>query len=159
YKSDTIPTSILTKFKLDCDMGKFVPFNLGVWTFYAMMQNFFGPYEFKKMDRITRGALEQTWMAGDTFASLSSESEVAAFAWATGSISYNPRGTTIIADSRAEALIWGYMPHSCFAHQFGLPDVPETWFPTRDYGEEILWLTQGAASAAVSVAVQQPRPL
>ncbi len=159
YKSDTIPTNIITNFKLDCDMGNFVPFNLNVKEFRYLMQNFFGPYEMKKMDRITLGLDLQSWMAADSFASISTEqpSDYAS-AWLTGSITYKVRGS-VTDDSRAEVLIWGYMPHSTFAHQFGLPDVPETWFPTRDYGEEILWLTQGAASAVVSVAVQQPRPL
>lgn len=159
YKSDTIPTNIVTNFKLDCDMGKFVPFNLNVKEFRYLMQNFFGPYELKKMDHVSQNSYHQTWMAGDTFASMAHESVGQyANAWATGSIMYQ-QTESVTADMRAEVLIWGYMPHSCFAHQFGLPEVPETWFPTRDYGEEILWLTQGAASATVSVAVQQPRPL
>lgn len=159
YKSDTIPLSIVTNFKLDCDMGKFVPFNLNVKEFRYLMQNFFGPYTMKKMDRVSQNSYDQTWMAGDTFAAISTDSGAnSPYAWATGSIMYQ-QVAAIAADIRAEALIWGYMPHCCFAHQFGVPEEPETWFPTRDYGEEILWLTQGAASAVVSVAVQQPRPL
>jgi hypothetical protein len=97
--------------------------------------------------------------AGDTFAMLQCES-VGQYgqAWATGSIMYQ-QVMAVTADMRAEALIWGYLPHSAFCWQFGIPEEPETWFPTKDYGEEILWLSQGAASAAISVAVQQPRPL
>lgn len=159
YKSDTIPTSIVTNFKLDCDMGKFVPINLSSGELEEMLRNYFGPYTLKKMDRVSQNSYDQTWMASHTFAMLQCESVGQyAQAWATGSIMYQ-QVMAITANTRAEALIWGYMPHSCFAHQFGVPEQPETWFPTRDYGEEILWLTQGAASAAVSVAVQQPRPL
>jgi hypothetical protein len=159
YKSDTIPTNILTNFRLDCDAGRFTPFDLNVKEFRYIMQNFFGPYMLKKMDRVSQNSYHQTWMAGDTFASLATET-VGNYpqAWATGSIMYQ-QVEAVTADIRAEALIWGYMPHSCFAWQFGDPDTPETWFPTKDYAEEILWLTQGAASATVSVAVQQPRPL
>jgi len=159
YKSDTIPTGIITNFKLDCDMGGFVPFNLNVKEFRYLMQNFFGPYELKKMDHVSQNSYHQTWMAGDTFAAIAWETVGnPCSAWATGSIMYQVVGA-VVADMRAEALIWGYMPHSTFAHQFGLPEDPASWFPTLDFGEEILWLTQGAASAAVSVAVQQPRPL
>jgi len=159
YKSDTIPTNILTNFKLVCDTDKFKPFDLNVKEFRYLMQNFFGPYELKKMDRVSQNSYDQTWMAGDTFASFSAEGGGSGgLAWATGSIMYQ-QTALIGADIRAEVLIWGYMPHSCFCHQFGLPDDPASWFPTKDFGEEILWLTQGAASATVGVAVSQPRPL
>ncbi len=159
YKSDTIPESILTKFKLVCDMDVFKPFDLNTKEFYSMMQNFFGHYTFKKMDRVSQNSYDQTWMGGDTFAMLAIETVGnPASAWATGSILYQ-QVMAIAADLRAETLIWGGLPHSTFAHQFGDPDDPESWFPTKKFGEEILWLTQGAASATVSVAVQQPRPL
>jgi hypothetical protein len=159
YKSDTIPTNILTNFKLVCDMDVFKPFDLNVKEFRYLMQNFFGPYMLKKMDRVSQNSYDQTWMAGDTFAAFAAEGGGSGgLAWATGSIMYQ-QTAAIGADIRAEVLIWGYMPHCCFAHQFGDPDDPESWFPTKKFGEEILWLTQGAESATVSVAVQQPRPL
>jgi hypothetical protein len=159
YKSDTIPTSIITQYKLDCDMGKFVPLNMSSGELEDLMKSFFGPYTFKKMDRVSQNSYDQTWMAGHTFAMLQCEAVGQyAQAWATGSIAYQ-QVMAIAANTRAEALIWGYQPHCCMPYQFGIPEEPETWFPTRDFGEEILWLTQGADSATVSVAVQQPRPL
>jgi hypothetical protein len=159
YKSDTVPTNIVTHVKLDCDMGKFVPINLDIKEFRYIVQNCFGPYELKKMDRVSQNSYDQTWMAGDTFASIAMEAVGnPASAWATGSIMYQ-QVMAIAADLRCETLIWGYLPHSAFCWEFGIPEEPETWFPTRDYGEEILWLSQGAASAAISVAVQQPRPI
>lgn len=159
YKSDTIPTNIITHIKMDCDMGKFVPINLDIKEFRYLVQNRFGPFTMKKMDHVSQNSYHQTWMAGDTFAMLQCEA-VGQYgqAWATGSIMYQ-QVMAVTANMRAEALIWGYLPHSAFCWPFGIDEEPETWFPTRDYGEEILWLTQGAASAAISVAVQQPRPI
>jgi hypothetical protein len=159
YKSDTVPTSILTNFKLSCDVDKFVPFNLNVKEFRYLMQNRFGPYSLKKMDRVSQNSYDQTWMAGDTFASIAMETVGnPASAWATGSIMYQ-QTMAIAADLRSEVLITGYMPHSCFCHQFGDPDTPSDWFNPLTFGQEVLYLTQGAASAAVSVAMQQLRPL
>lgn len=159
YKDDTIPESILTHFKLNCDMGKFVPFDLDTKEFSYMGRNFFGPFSHKKMDQCTNGDYHQSWMGGDGFAAGSTEDIGGAFsAWLTGSVSYKSRGT-FDASSRCEVLITGYMPHECFFYQFGRPQDMDSWFDPLAFGEEVLWLTQGAASAAVSVAVAQVVPL
>lgn len=159
YEADTIPTNIITHLKLTCDVGKFVPFDLPVKDFRYLMQNKFGPFMIKKMDQCTQGDYHQSWMAADGFAAGSTEDINGVFSpWLTGSVNYKTRGPGL-SSARCEALIWGYMPHSCFCWQFGDEDTPNDWFNPLQWGGEVLILTQGAVNCVVSVAMQQLVPL
>lgn len=164
WEDDNVPSGIISNLKLDCDVGKFIPFDLASHEFRDIIKQMFGPYFHRQFIHGTSGTTRQAWM-GETLSVMGSSADSAYFVmawtafWSYFSASvYNYDGVSGDAIA-AQLLVSGLFPHSCYLYPFGRPADPETWFPASRYGEIALKLTEGSTGSTVSVAVQQPRRL
>lgn len=159
-----VPAYILTHFKLDCDGGKFIPFDLGSWAFLEEGEKQYGYGMVRRRLIVNTGINHDTQWGNCLSAMLAAgvQGDIV-----TGNTSGN-RACLCYAITHAggaatavstEAQFWGTQPEGTYGYQFGLPDDPATWFNAGAYRRLNLELTQGIASAVCSILVQQDRPL
>jgi len=164
WKVDTLPTTIWSNFKLDCDVGKFIPFDLASHEFRDILKMYDGPFHNRQFVYGYQATMRQAWM-GETLlgtgSAMSAQYYMTAWTafwpWIDVNIVHNdgtPAGTT-----PGELMVTGLFPHTCYKYNFGLEQVPGTWFDPTIYKDVRLQLTEGASDAACAVAVQQPRSL
>jgi len=164
YIADNYPYNVLSRYKLDCDIGKFIGFDLSQWKFGEVCQQRFGPYTYHKTDCFDNAGAAQAWMGSDVIVTPNTATaERIAYAATAGSHVYTQRAynSTWAAqtDLAVDCLIWGFLPQCTFCYPFGLQDNPDKWFDPREFKRIDLKLTQAVADASVIVAVQQPRTL
>jgi hypothetical protein len=164
YLQDNVPASILTHFKLDCDGGKFIAFDMGSWAMCEEAERAFGYFHVRQFVKASNGDTKDCWLGNALYAALSAgdpgyiSNAIAsgnpfAYIW-----SYSHAGAAASA-ILFEMGAFGCLPHSVFAYPFGLPDDPSTWLNAGAYRSVKLLLTQGTASCPVSILVQQDRPI
>jgi len=160
YLTDQSPWQILTRFKLDCDAGKFIPLDLTTTRLINVMRTLFGFTSHKSTIRRADNAAVQPWLGSDTQAQVTPEAiDAVARIWlAGGSVgvlrAINTAGG-YLGVGTYEVLFSGTLPHSSFCYQFGDFDIAESWFPSAAYKGAKLKLTQGAANAAVAIILQE----
>lgn len=160
FLDGTIPSSIWTNFKLDCDLGKYIPFDLASHEFRDVIKQTDGPFHLRKFVYGDTGNYKYA-MLGETFSVFGSPNTVGmVFSWSSWASQFTfsvcDHAGTAIDNATGQMLISGLFPHRCYLYRFGRKDIPETWFNAPEYGEIKLKLTEGTSSAAGSVAVQQP---
>lgn len=156
---------VWTRFKLDFDVGKFIAFDLEDHELGDILRQEFGPYvvsEFLDVDYGTRKEAfvgEAIYVAGTDVAGYDILHLYSAGAW-NNFYAYvrNHDGTELTA-RQLQVLVTGFYPHSCLLWPFGRWMDPETWMNPKEFGQIDLKLTEGVASAAGSVAIQQVRPI
>ena len=164
YDVANVPSNIFDAFKMDCDVGKFIVFDLNDDEFRDIIKQQYGPYSNRNFVQGEFATWRQSWL-GETFqvAVNAEATDCVAQAWSAGWGYYsfatrNFDGTGDPARS-AQAMPVGYFPHNCYLYPFGRPDSPDTWFPAAEYGEIKLKIDESYAGATGKVAVQQPRTL
>lgn len=164
YEAGTIPTSVITNFKLDCDVGKLIPFDLASHEFRDVIKQYDGPFQYRNFCRGSHATLREAWL-GETFgvqATPESNGYMAftytAF-WSFYYMNVMLHDGTDSPTVAAQVVPNGLFPHSCYKYPFGVENDPATWFNARGFGDIDLKLTEGSINAAVAVAVQQPRSL
>ncbi|MBU2685572.1 MAG: hypothetical protein KKF27_20215, partial [Gammaproteobacteria bacterium] len=167
YATGGIWNTIWTHFKLDCDMGKFIAFDLDQHEFRDLMMQQFGPYLVRYFMVATNNEQKEAWL-GEVFDCQGSHQTTPPDITSLYSSGW-PVFFTYIADhaggAATDALVQasasGYYPHTNLLWPFGRWQDPETWFSPRTlgYGSVDLKITEATASAAAQVAVQQVRPL
>lgn len=161
YYVSEVMSGILTHFKMDCDAGKLIPFDLDESEFSDILEDMFGPFTLRKKDMFDHAGRAQAWMGGKTVVSAqtnAAESFVQAYCsgWSYyDQIALKWDGTNR-NDAATDVLVHGYFPHCTRCYQFGDSDDPTTWFNAPGFGDIDLKLTQGVASAECTVALQQP---
>lgn len=164
YVAGTLPSSVITNFKLDCDVGKLIPFDLASHEFRDVIKMYDGPFSFRNFCRGAHTTFREAWMGETLDVSGSPESNgyllftYTAF-WSFYYMNVMKHDGTDSPTVAAQVVVNGLFPHSCYKYEFGRKNEPETWFNARGYGDIDLKLTEGSADAAVAVAVQQPRSL
>lgn len=151
----------VSNFKLDCDVGKFIAFDMNYSEFYDVVKGMFGPHTFRKSDRFDNNGNSATWFGVGSMAQGTPALGGTILSCFTTGGNYiiqkcEDDSGSGLSDKHVELLMRGYFPHSSIAYQFGLKDDPDTWFNAREYGEVALKLTQGSAGAEATVAIQQP---
>lgn len=164
FKAGAIPSSTFTNFKLDCDVGKLIPFDLASHEFRDILKQYFGPYMHRQFIYGTATTKREAWFAEV----LASPLTVDAAGYIGNAInmfySYSVvdiihhSGTTSTSNT-VQMLVTGLFPHSCYIYPFGLQNDPATWFKSAAYGDIDLKITEAVADGEGSVAVQQPRSL
>lgn len=155
------PGGIWTHYKLDCDLGKYIPFDLDQQEMMEICKMTDGPFYNRQTAEVISGQWLESWL-GECLNVTSGQiaSGISADAVTFGGPRVQFCGQLVGGGS---AGTWGamyspsgYFPHSSVLYRFGRRDVPATWFPAREYGEIALKLTEYASGAVVSTAVQQP---
>ena len=162
YSTGEVPASIITNFKLDCDQGKLVVFNISGWGLCEEVEKTFGYAHVRRTLVLDNDDYTETWI-GNCFAGSGAckDGGYLVNLWCSG----NPKAWSHVvshagtggSDVEVEALFYGALPENIFAYQFGRPDDPATWFPAPSFRNVKLILKQGIASADVSILVQQVR--
>ena len=160
----TIMLSAITNFELDCDYGKFKPFDLEAYDFARLMEQLWPEVRFQKHDIADDASWRQLWMGGLPNMQLCTPSR-AYIVSATQSETHMYNARCVLYDGSAGSAIGfdvdviGHAPENTFAYPFGKRDEPDTWFPARDYKKLRLLLTQGYAGNVVSTSLETPRSL
>lgn len=152
------------KFKMDCDIGKVIPFDLAYEEFTDIVKQHYGPFILRKFDNVSYNEWRQAWMGetlnlnGNDMAGTDFVNLVSAY-WSF--YNFKSISDTGVAGELVDVqvLVSGHFPHNCLLYPFGRQNDPATWFPAQQYGEVALKISETYASGAASVAVQQPRTL
>lgn len=157
--------SIHTHFKLDCDLGKFIPFDLDTDEYQDITLGVMGPFHVPMFGVCSANEIVETWLGTTKQVpgiATSHDRDFSGYtggfwSWFIANVKDNAG-----ADANDADIMWtgiGYYPENCVLYPFGRLDSPETWFNAREYGEIALKITEGVSSAAGSVCVQQVRPI
>ena len=162
FESGVAYDASLTRFKLNCDGGKFIPFDVAHARLADLMCQTFPPVHREGYEYADNAETFQTWMAlnvGQLVVSHAADIIV-------GCTSFWPSQFTLRQYTGASAAsnnqpmhwsVWGWAPHNTLFVPFGRPDVIEDWFNAPGFGKVKLYITQGNADAEVNVCVQQLR--
>jgi len=165
YKATTYGGNILTQFKLDCDVGKLIPFDISDEDFTALCEEAFPMFHVNQFVRADQGTFREGRLGYLVSASMTARDD-------DSIVSCNPTapqyyrtycrmsGTGATKDDvYCVVNLFGTLPEYAWCYQFGRPNEPETWFRSGQFKGIKLILTQGSVSAAASILLQQPRSL
>lgn len=157
WMGTNIPT-----YKLNCDRGKFVPFDSDLEYLLSRMAEVYNPISKSLYEVADNGSVVQTWMAKNL-----SQTVHAYHAGLIAGLSsvYNSQAVVrlidpadgIQTDKPIFCLFRGWAPHNTLFIPFGRLDVMAEWFNAPQYGSVDLYLTQEDDGAEVNVCVQQLR--
>ena len=153
----------ITRLKLNCDAGKFIPFEKYTKDIYKAEEQDLGPGELhyqifrKHGETVTHDLNHDPEVALTT----SVAGHIAGNAWSWSSRLYllltDSAAAAITAEELIHMIVKGSCLHSTIHLPFGLRGLPETYFDPKVFGDIDLVLTQGAASAVAGV-LEQLRP-
>jgi hypothetical protein len=153
----------ISRLKLNCDAGKFIPLDKKVADLSKFEQEDFGAAELHYRIFGIDGTMvlhalnfNPRVMVAPVFAGRIGGVE---YSW-SGRFKLHltdHAGTAIAGDEIVHVIILGNCPHATIAVPFGKRENPETYFDPKIYGDIDLVLTQAAASA-VAVILEQLRP-
>ena len=153
----------ISKLKIDCDTGKFIPLEKYVKDLYKTEEQDLGPaelryYLFRKDSETVYHILNHDPIVSvmgrdgnDVINVNTCWSGAFMLRFYTGNT-----GAAVVAEELLLFIVKGSCPHSTINVPFGLRMQPETYFNPKDYEDISLVLTQAAASA-VSVVLEQLR--
>ena len=153
----------ISKLKINCDVGKFIPIDKYVKDIYKAEEQDRGPAELHYQLFRKSGETVSHDLNHDPHVSLSTTQPGHIAGTVIGWSSrfqlylYTDAGAAVAAEELIYAHIIGSCPHSTIHVPFGMRDKPETYFDPTLFGDIDLVLTQAAASA-VSVILEQLRP-
>jgi len=160
YQVGHDPYHNISKAKLNCDAGKFIPFDIRVKDLYRVEENDFGAAEvryfiYRKDAEWVHHILQQD---PHTFFNPGIPGRIAGTYTAfNGMFKFNLRNfdnTPIAAEELTSVLIKGSCPHSTFYIPFGRAEDPLTYFDPKVFGDIDLVLTQDDPAAVDIVLVQ-----
>jgi hypothetical protein len=163
YISTSNMGNIITRLKLDCDTGKYVPFDLLTAYFMSRQRNWVTPLETEMQCVRDDGERVQHWMGAGAYVGVNNcggSTIVGAVCSGMDAINAVLKTDAGAAASAVPFIMHprGYAFESTFLWPFGRSGVPDDWFPAATFSSIKLRLTQGLASGAVGVAVRQARP-
>ena len=152
----------ISKLKIDCDTGKFIPLEKYVKDIYKAEEQELGPAELhyylyrKDNETVTHDLNHDPIVSvmgrdgGDIINVNTCWSSRFTLRF------YDHAGAAVAAEELLPFIVRGSCPHSTIHVPFGLRMEPETYFNPKDYEDISLVLTQAAASA-VSIILEQLR--
>lgn len=163
YELGTWFGSNISNVKLNCDGGKFVPFDMGIGWFQDRMMQTYPPISRGLYTITDHGDAHATFVGVSLTDAIRAHAagRIATAASVSGSqitVSLVDTGGTPVNASPVHLLFTGWMPHNILMYNFGRLQVPQEWFDARQYNSVKLYLTQGNAAAEVNVCLQQVRP-
>jgi len=160
YVQGADPDYCLTKVKLNCDAGKFIPFDIRVKDLYRVEENDYGVAELRYF--IFRKDAEWvhhiiTHDPHSVFNPGIPGRIAGTYTAFNGQFKLNLRAhdnTPVAAEELTSVIIRGSCPHATFFIPFGLPEDPLTYFDPKVFGDIDLVLTQDNAGAIDIVLMQ-----
>lgn len=164
YKSIGWLGGIWTNFRLECDVGKLIVFDMDDEELYALMARLWGPVTYQEYIKADYWEMHQTHLGFCTTANVQSMAEThfaGASATLPGYVRQFPRTGAHVAgnDIKCNCQFGGIAPEYTYCYPFGRADDVASWFNVARYGSIKLKITEGTADCAGSVFVQQPIPL
>jgi len=164
YALATPPHYVLSQFKLDCDAGKFIPFDLDIYEWMALTEQERGHCTVRQRPMITNQEYRESYIGrtywGTAFSPSTQYMTGCSCALQSNPLIYaNFHDGTPASDLGLECGFVGTYPHNVMCLTFGLPDDPATWFNAAAFRKVLLKLTQVSAAATCTILVQQDRPL
>jgi len=155
---------VVTHFKLDCDVGKLIAFDMSAATLLAMIMENFPQVEVSHNMCLDDGVMKDTWLGTNLDAAVNSGNpDVFVNAWAQshGAVwqwSANNDGASQ-NDEGVNARFFGFCPHHVMAYEFGRSQDPASWFKASQYGQVRLQMTGGTVGGSASILLQRPTVL
>ena len=151
----------ISNYKLSCDGGKFIPFDLSSAVVTSRMANVYPPTYKNGYMYAANGDTIETWIGHDTGQSIMSHvagiiataSSFNSARFTLGLMTHEGVATTNAVHFRAP----GYCPHNTVFIPFGRLNEKAEWFNAPQYNAVHLYLTQGGAGAECNVCVEQVR--
>ena len=153
----------ISKLKIDCDTGKFIPLEKYIKDIYKAEEEDLGPAELhyylyrKDNETVTHDLNHDPIVsvmgrdANDVINVNTCWSSRFTLRFYTGNT-----GAAVVVEELLPFIVRGSCPHSTIYVPFGLRGEPDTYFNPKDYEDISLILTQAAASA-VSIILEQLR--
>ena len=157
-------SAVVNHFKLDCDVGKLIVFDMTWATFLAVIKENFPHTELTENVMLDDGVFKEGWVGNiedcsvnvsspGVFCNALSMSDNQYWQWCQD---HNGASKN---DENANIRIRGYLPHNVLAYQFGRPMDVDSWFRAGRYGQIKLQMTGGVKGGPVSILLQRPTPL
>ena len=153
----------ISKLKIDCDAGKFVPLNKKVFDLYRDEEQDLGPARLKYHLFRKNGETVSHDLNHDPIVTLTPNftNRIAAtgFTWSSRFSLFltDSTGSAVTSEEDIGFVVHGSCPHSTIHVPFGIRNDPDTYFDQTPFDDIDLVLTQAAASA-VAVVLEQLRP-
>ena len=160
----TPPHYVLSRFKMDCDAGKYIPFDLDIYQWLGLTEPEGGFCTVRQRLVITNQEYRESWI-GRTYGGSATSPSTQYMTGCSAALQSSPliyanlHDGTPSSDLNLECTFWGTYPHNVMSLTFGIPDDPATWFPAAAFRKIALDLTQVSASATCTILVQQDRPM
>jgi len=155
---------VLTHFKLNCDVGKLIVFDVDQQRFLDMLRETFPSVELQMQTTCDSNEWHRSWL-GNTMgvACNYAVGGIIGGGWSANAYRWQSIVATdagaLTTDQVASVSVRGWLPHSTLAYQFGRVNDPATWFKASRYGQVRLELTQGVADQNIGILLQRPTPL
>jgi len=160
YDQGVHHSTSISRYRMSCDGGKFVPFDLFSRNMRDKMAAYFKPLLIPNQSYCTSGNPYDSWI-GDCFEYKVRAHDSGIIAGGAG----HSGGRTIIhledhdgSDPSSKTVyiaVKGLAFHNTQIYPFGRLDFPDDWFKANDYKKIDLFLTNGATTGEIEVAVQQ----
>ncbi|NIW97369.1 MAG: hypothetical protein GWN13_03820 [Phycisphaerae bacterium] len=152
----------VSNYKLTCDGGKFVPFDLPTDRWEILHKDRLPMVHRGIYTVCDDGETHQLWLGIVDENSI--HSHVAGDIATTSSpangqvvIGHKTHAGAAVNANPVHMIATGWHPHNLLVYPFGRLDVPEEWFDARAYNSVKFVLTNGNAGAEANVCVQQVR--
>jgi len=156
--------ALWTQFRLECDVGKLIVFDMTHLEMLNLMEREWRQAEYAEYIEV------DDWVMHYSHLGTCVSGAVLPFsAGCIGSASTTlPGYVRMIArdydgaqmsDVKFDVTFRGLVPEYTYCYPFGRPDDPATWFDVSKYGSVKLKITEALAGGVASVFVQQPVPL
>ena len=162
YEAGVDMRSGITNYELNCDGGKFKPFDCHVRYLVNRMTEFFKPTFKSGYDNADDADVYQTWIGIDVGQAIHDHSGgtiISASSFWPGQFTVQAK-THAGASASNKPIHWtcdGWAPHNLLPIPVGRLNMMDEWFDPRVYRSIRLHLTQGNAGAEVNVGLQQLR--
>jgi len=156
--------NVWTNFKLECDVGKLIVFEMEDDELLSLMERTWGPATYQARIAASNGVYTYTHLGVCTAGSCEGWVDDMLVHGSFTMPGYVRLGCINVAgaaltDQKTTIQPLGLCPEYTYCYPFGRQQDAATWFNAPGYGSIKLKITEGAASGVASVLVQQPIPL
>jgi hypothetical protein len=160
YQEGHDPDHNISKIKLNCDAGKYIPFDIRVKDLYRCEENDVGIAELRQYIFRKDAEWVHHIITHDPIVVFNPgiPGRIAgAYTAFNGQFKFNLRAhdnTPVAAEENTAIIIRGSCPHSTVYIPFGIPENPATYFDPKVFGDIDLILTQDDPAAIALVLIQ-----
>lgn len=155
---------LVTHFKLDCDVGKLIVFDVSQYGFLDLVKDAFPSVMHSATICMDDGVWKESFTGNLEGCAVNSGSPgYFANAWHASASRYQQWSEThagaAAADVPSVIDLRGYLPWTTYCYPFGRQQEPASWFKASRFGQIQLQVTQGEAAVPIGILLQRPTPL